>query len=69
MRTEVQGTSVVTLRGLVVGRLVRVAALVQPRLEVLRLLLRHAKALGHEGGVLQRVALGHALVLEPAQVE
>jgi hypothetical protein len=59
----------VALQSLILHRLVRIAALVQPRLEVLRLPFWHAKALGHEGSVLQRVALGHTLVLEAAQVE
>ena len=64
-----QWASVVALRRLVLRRLVRVAALIQPGLQVLRGLRRHAESLCHERGVLQRVALGHALVLEPTQVE
>src|ERR1700730_8142293 len=69
LRAAGQPASVVALRRLVLRGLVRVAALVQPGLKVLRLLRRHAEPLRNERGVLQRVAFGHALVLEPAQVE
>ena len=49
--------------------LVRIAVDEQPVLELARLRARHAKLLGDERRVLERVALGDAFVLYAAQVE
>ena len=69
LRTEVQRPSVVALRRSVLRRLVRIAALVEPRLKILGRLGRDSQSLCHERGVLQCIALGYALVLEPPQME
>ena len=63
------GASVVALRRLVFRRFVRIAALEQPGLQILRRLRLHAEPLRHKRRVLQRVTLRHAFVLEPAQME
>src|SRR5207249_3204137 len=59
-------TAVVALGGVVLLGLVRIAARVDPRLQLLGLRLRHSETFRDERRVLKRVALRHSLVVEAA---
>src|SRR3954451_14549350 len=69
LRTEVEPASVPALAGAVLVGLVRIAAHVQPPLQLLRGVISHAKAFGDERRVLKRVALRRRFRREAAEVE